>query len=248
MDGAATHCLTARPLHPAAPRRHPPKRQRSTVEGFLEASATAFFVLGLPVVAAAIALAGARYVPETRRRELLAALLVHGASTGLVALPLAVCGLHGYHRRTSALHQLCATHLVWNAHLVAPGLSFYPFLVESFLLRSDPGTHAGVLRDTTSYFVWCCAPLVLRRARSRASRRGGASASAGGTALDWAARAFWCLRCTCGRSALRRRCRRRSRRRWPSISTRRRRIYRRSRKRTGRRSRARASGRRCGSG
>ena len=161
MDGAATHCLTARPLRVAAPRRHPPKRQRSTVEGFLEASATAFFVLGLPVVAAAIALAGARYVPETRRRELLAALLVHGASTGLVALPLAVCGLHGYHRRTSALHQLCATHLVWNAHLVAPGLSFYPFLVESFLLRSDPGTHAGVLRDTTSYFVWCCAPLVL---------------------------------------------------------------------------------------
>ena len=51
--------------------------------------------------------------------------------------------------------------MVWNAHLVAPGLSFYPFLVESFLLRPDPGTHAGVLRDTTSYFVWCCAPLVL---------------------------------------------------------------------------------------
>ena len=160
MDGAATHCLTSRPLHPAAPRRHPPKRQRSTVEGFLEASATAFFVLGLPVVAAAIALAAARYVPETRRRELLAALLVHGASTGLVALPLAVCGLHGYHRRTSALHQLCATHLVWNAHLVAPGLSFYPFLVEAFLVRSDAGTHAGVLRDTAQYFVWCCAPLV----------------------------------------------------------------------------------------
>ena len=60
MDGAATHCLTARPLRVAAPRRHPPKRQRSTVEGFLEASATAFFVLGLPVVAAAIALAAAR--------------------------------------------------------------------------------------------------------------------------------------------------------------------------------------------
>ena len=147
MDGAATHCLTARPLRGAAPRRHPPKRQRSTVEGFLEASATAFFVVGLPVVAAAIALAGARYVPETRRRELLAALLVHGASTGLVALPLAVCGLHGYHRRTGALHELCATHLVWNAHLVAPGLSFYPFLVESFMLRPTPGTHAGVLRD-----------------------------------------------------------------------------------------------------
>ena len=109
MDGAATHCLTARPLHPAAPRRRPPQRQRSTVEGFLEASATAFFVLGLPVVAAAIALAGARYVIQTRRRELLAAVLVHGASTGLVALPLAVCGLHGYYGRTGALHELCAT-------------------------------------------------------------------------------------------------------------------------------------------
>ena len=47
--------------------------------------------------------AGARYVIQTRRRERLAAILVHGASTGLVALPLAVCGLHGDHRRNRAI-------------------------------------------------------------------------------------------------------------------------------------------------
>lgn len=158
MDGAATHCLTARPLRAASP-PNPQKQARGSVGRFLDASATAFFVLGIPVVAAVLVLVGARYVHISKNRELLAAMVVHGTSTGLVTLPLLVCAAHGVYVKNNALVQLCAVHLVWNAHLVALGLSFYPFLVEA-LLRPD-GTHAGVLRDTAQFFLWCCAPLVL---------------------------------------------------------------------------------------
>ena len=195
MDGAATHCLTSRPLHRSSAETTPTQAAAQHRRRLPRGVGHGVFRAGPARRRRGNSARRRALRAGDARRELLAALLVHGASTGLVALPLAVCGLHGYHREDRRAPPVRDASGV-NAP-AAPGLSFYPFLVESFLAEERRGHARGraARHDVVFRLVLC--PLVARDGRGQ-GRRDAAARALRLAAPRGLGGACWSSRCTRG--------------------------------------------------
>jgi len=146
----------------------PPRRRRTPIlSPFLRRSAlervarsaSACFLLGLPaggVVAVAVAIV----LGGPAAREAVARVLCHLLTSGAALAPTLVVLVNGFgaQNESNPVVQICAVHMIWNAHLVAPCVAFYPFLIHAY---ATGATYAEVLYDATCFFAFVCAPVVM---------------------------------------------------------------------------------------
>ena len=122
--------------------------------------ASAFFFLGVPIIYGCL-LVAAIALCARGRHEVVAGILCHFLTTGMVFLPVVVVAANGafFRRRTNAAVQLCAVHLCWNAHLLPMASAAYPFLAHRYW--RGVGSYAGVLYDASGLVLFVCGPVVL---------------------------------------------------------------------------------------